>query len=263
MSETKVSLRYVTPVLMSFFVMSFCDLVGIGVDRVKLDFSLSNALAQLIPSAVFLWFFILSVPVGILQGRLGKRNVLNLGMLITAGGLFIPLIYYSFSSVLFAFALLGIGNTIVQVSANPLLVDVVPASKRSSFLSLSQFIKAVGSMIAPPLAGWTAAQFGDWKIIFIAFGLVSLLAVGWLALTPLEELKNLENRPTFRSSFRLLLNRYILMMVAGIFLVVGIDVGINAFSGQFLLDKFSSDRMLAESARSLYFLGKMEVQLCW
>jgi MFS transporter, FHS family, L-fucose permease len=257
MSETKVSLRYVTPVLMSFFVMSFCDLVGIGVDRVKLDFSLSNSLAQLIPSAVFLWFFILSVPVGILQGRLGKRNVLNLGMLITAGGLFIPFIYYSFSSVLFAFALLGIGNTIVQVSANPLLVDVVPANKRSSFLSLSQFIKAVGSMIAPPLAGWTAAQFGDWKIIFIAFGLVSLLAVGWLALTPLEESKISENRATFSSSFKLLLNRYILLMVAGIFLVVGIDVGINAFSGQFLLDKFSSDRMLAESARSLYFLGKM------
>jgi len=257
MSETKVSLRYVTPVLMSFFVMSFCDLVGIGVDRVKLDFSLSNTLAQLIPSAVFLWFFILSVPVGILQGRLGKRNVLNLGMLITAVGLFIPFIYYSFSSVLFAFALLGIGNTIVQVSANPLLVDVVPASKRSSFLSLSQFIKAVGSMIAPPLAGWTAAQFGDWKIIFIAFGVVSLLTVGWLALTPLEESKISENRATFSSSFRLLLNRYILMMVAGIFLVVGIDVGINAFSGQFLLDKFSSDRMLAESARSLYFFGKM------
>jgi MFS transporter, FHS family, L-fucose permease len=112
-------------------------------------------------------------------------------------------------------------------------------------------------MIAPPLAGWTAAQFGDWKIIFIAFGVVSLLAVGWLALTPLEESKILENRPTFRSSFKLLLNKYILMMVAGIFLVVGIDVGINAFSGQFLLDKFSSDRMLAESARSLYFLGKM------
>jgi MFS transporter, FHS family, L-fucose permease len=257
MAETKVSLRFVTPVLMSFFVMSFCDLVGIGVDRVKLDFSLSNALAQLIPSAVFLWFFILSVPVGILQGRLGKRNVLNLGMLITAAGLFVPFVYYSFSSALLAFALLGIGNTIVQVSANPLLVDVVPASKRSSFLSLSQFIKAVGSMIAPPLAGWTAAQFGDWKIIFIAFGLVSLLAVGWLALTPLEESKILENRPTFSSSFKLLLNRYILMMVAGIFLVVGIDVGINAFSGQFLLDKFSSDRMLAESARSLYFLGKM------
>lgn len=257
MSEKKISLRYVTPVLMSFFVMSFCDLVGIGVDRVKLDFSLSNTLAQLIPSAVFLWFFVLSVPVGILQDRLGKRNVLNLGMLITAAGLFIPFVVYSFSSVLFAFALLGIGNTVVQVSANPLLIDVVPATRRSSFLSFSQFIKAVGSMIAPPLAGWTAAQFGDWKIIFIVFGVVSLITTVWLALTPVKESKISEERATFSSSFRLLLNGYIFMMVAGIFLLVGIDVGINAFSGQFLLDKFSSDRIFAESARSIYFFGKM------
>ena len=28
MTTTKISLRFVSPVLMSFFVMSFCDLVG-------------------------------------------------------------------------------------------------------------------------------------------------------------------------------------------------------------------------------------------
>jgi len=257
MSTIKISLRFVTPVLMSFFVMSFCDLVGIGVDRVKLDFSLSNTLAQLIPSAVFLWFFILSVPVGILQDRFGKRKMLNLGMLITAAGLFVPFVYYSFSSALVAFTLLGIGNTIVQVSANPLLVDVVPAARRSSFLSLSQFIKAVGSMIAPPLAGWTAAQFGDWKLIFVAFGVVSLLSIFWLVLTPIAEVKSTEERATLSSSFQLLRNSYVLLMVLGIFLVVGIDVGINAFSGQFFLSKFSSDRLFAESARSIYFFGKM------
>ena len=32
----KINLTFVFPVLMSFFVMSFCDLVGIGVDRIKL-----------------------------------------------------------------------------------------------------------------------------------------------------------------------------------------------------------------------------------
>jgi fucose permease len=42
-----------------------------------------------------------------------------------------------------------------------------------------------------------------------------------------------------------------------IFLVVGIDVGINAISGQFLLAKFSSEQTVAESGRSLYFFGKM------
>ena len=146
----KLNFTYVIPVLVSFFVMSFCDLVGIGVDRVKVDFGLSNTLAQLIPSAVFVWFFILSVPVGILQDRIGKRNMVNIGMGITAIGLFIPFLFYTFTTVLFGFALLGIGNTIVQVSANPLLVDVVPSNRTSSFLSFSQFIKAIGSMIAAP-----------------------------------------------------------------------------------------------------------------
>ena len=257
MTKPTVSLKYVTPVLMSFFVMSFCDLVGIGVDRIKIDFSLSNTLAQLIPSAVFLWFFILSVPVGILQDRIGKRTVLNLGMGITAMGLFFPFFFYSFGMALLGFAMLGIGNTIVQVSANPLLVDVVPSNRRSSFLSFSQFVKSIGSMIAAPLAGWFALHFGDWKLVFLVYGLVSLLTVLWLYFTKIEETQNTEQRATFTSSFKLLGTGYISMMVFGIFLIVGIDVGINAFSGQFLLAKFGSAQTFAESGRSVYFFGKM------
>lgn len=251
------SLKFAAPVLMGFFVMSFCDLVGIGVDRVKLDFGISNTLAQLIPSAVFLWFFLLSVPVGILQDRWGKRNMLNLGMIITALGLIIPFFFYSFQVVLVGFALLGIGNTIVQVSANPLLVDVVPSNRRSSFLSFSQFIKAIGSMIAAPLAGWFAAKYGDWKILFLVFGVVSVLTVLWLSFTKIEETKNTEQRATFSSSFKLLGNSFIAIMVVSIFMVVGIDVGVNAVSGQFLLGKFGSEQVVAESARSFYFFGKM------
>lgn len=256
MSKT-LSFRFVAPVLMSFFVMSFCDLVGIGVDRIKLDFTLSNTLAQLIPSAVFLWFFVLSVPVGILQDRIGKRSVLNLGMGITALGLFLPFFFYSFGMALMGFVLLGIGNTIVQVSANPLLVDVVPTGRRSSFLSFSQFVKAIGSMIAAPLAGWFALQFGDWKLLFLVFGVVSVLSVIWLYFTPIDETRNTGKRATFGSSFQLLGTGYISMMVLGIFLVVGIDVGINAFSGQFMLAKFQSSQTFAESGRSVYFFGKM------
>lgn len=257
MSTSKISLKLVTPVLMSFFVASFCDLVGIGVDRVKLEFELSNTLAQLIPSAVFLWFFVLSVPVGVIQDRIGKRNMLNIGMIVTAIGLLLPYLIYSFAMVLGGFVLLGIGNTIVQVSANPLLVDVVPSNRRSSFLSLSQFVKAIGSMVAAPLAGLFAVRFGDWKILFIVYGVVSVLSVIWLAATKIEETKNTEERATFASSFKLLSNGFVAVMVACIFLIVGIDVGVNAISGQFLLTKFNSEQTFAESARSLYFFGKM------
>ena len=255
--EKKLHLKFVVPVLVSFFVMSFCDMVGIGVDRVKLAFNLSNTLAQLIPSAVFVWFFILSVPVGILQDRIGKRNMLNIGMCITAVGLFIPYLFFTFTTVLMGFALLGIGNTIVQVSANPLLVDVVPSNRTSSFLSFSQFVKAIGSMIAAPLAGWFALRFGDWKLLFIVFGVVSVLAVIWLASVKIEETRDLEKRATFGSSFKLLGSRFIAMMVVGIFLVVGIDVGINAVSGQFLHKTFDSPQSFYESGRVVYFFGRM------
>ncbi|MBA7571072.1 putative metabolite transport protein YjhB [subsurface metagenome] len=257
MVEKKVNIRKILPVFMAFFVMSFVDLVGISVDRVKIDFGLNNTLAQLIPSALFIWFFILSVPVGILQDRIGKRNMLNIGMLITAVALLLPFFFYSFGMVLTGFAFLGIGNTIVQVSANPLLVDVVPSNRRSSFLSFSQTVKTVGSILAAPLAGWFAITFGDWKMLYIVNGIISIVTILWLASVKIEESKNTEGRATVSSSFRLLNNRYMAMMVFGIFLLVGIDVGINTVSGQYLLAKFNSGQILAESGRSVYFLGKL------
>ena len=48
-------------------------------------------------------------------------------------------------------------------------------------------------MLAAPLAGWFALQFGDWKILFLVFGAVSLIAILWLASTKIEETKNKES----------------------------------------------------------------------
>ena len=244
------------PVLLSFFVMSFVDMVGIGVDRVKADMNLSSSVAQLIPSAAFLWFLLLSVPVGIVQSRIGKKVMLNAGMLITALGMLLPFFVYSFPMVLAGFALLGIGNTLVQVSANPLLVDVVPGTRASSFLSFSQFIKAIGSMIAPPLAGYLAARFGDWKLLFLVFGVVSVLSVLWLASVKIAETPSVI-KATPRTTFKLLGNRFVLIMVLSIFVVVGVDVGFNSNSGQFLMQRYGFLQEAAESGRSVYFLGRM------
>jgi MFS family permease len=204
MNTQKVNITKILPVLMAFFVMSFVDLVGIGVDRVSKDMNLSSTLAQLIPSAAFLWFLLLSVPVGIMQSRLGKRFMLNIGMGVTALGLLVPYFFYTFEMVLIGFALLGIGNTIVQVSANPLLVDVVPGNRTSSFLSFSQFVKAIGSMIGAPLAAILAARFGDWKLLFLVFGIVSILSALWLGSVRINEVKQAEVKATFASSFSLL-----------------------------------------------------------
>jgi FHS family L-fucose permease-like MFS transporter len=254
--KPKLNLYILLPVLLSFFVMSFVDLVGIGVDRVSDDFKLDPSKAQLIPSAAFLWFLLLSVPVGIAQSRIGKKVMLNIGMIITAAGMLVPILKYNFPLILIGFALLGIGNTIIQVSANPLLVDVVPGNRASSFLSFSQFIKAIGSMIAPPLATLLALKFGDWKILFLVFGMVSIISVIWLAAVKVEETPS-EVKATLGSSLRLLGNGFVLMMVLSIFIVVGVDVGFNTNSGQFLMHRYGFLQDAAASGRSIYFFGRM------
>ena len=126
MNESKIELRKVLPVFLSFIVMGFIDIIGVATGYVKQDFKLTDFTAQFLPMMVLLWFFVLSVPVGVLQDKYGKRLMLNTGMVIQAIGLGLPFIHYSFAMMFASFILLGVGNTIIQVSANPLLQDVTP-----------------------------------------------------------------------------------------------------------------------------------------
>ncbi len=255
--NNKVNLKHVLPVLLAFFVMSFVDLVGISVDRITVDMNLSATMAQLIPSAALLWFLVLSVPLGVLQSKIGKKRMLNIGILMTTLGLLVPFFFYTFSMVLIGFALMGIGNTILQVSANPLLVHVVPGNRATSFLSFSQFIKSVGSMLGAPLAALLAARFGDWKLLFLVFGIISIISVLWLGSVKIHETTEAESKSSLSSAFKLLGNTYIFLMVMSIFIVVGIDVGFNSHSGQYLMKVIGMEQVAAESGRSVYFFGKM------
>ncbi len=262
----KINLAVVIPVLLSFFVVSFIDLVGTGVDELRQDSNTPQYVLQLIPFVALIWFFLLSVPVGVWQDRAGKKKVLNYGILITVIGLVIPVLGNTLPVILLAFALLGIGNTILQVSANPLLVDVVPANRSSSFLSFSQFIKSLGSMVGPFFAGmlgpWLARLFGDdspgaWRYGLYAFALIAILSWAWLTLVKIKESKPDRSPATMNSCFKLLGNRFILLMVLGIFVVVGIDVAINSNIGTFLSGKLGVGDEAAKYAKSLYFLAKM------
>jgi fucose permease len=258
--------KIVLPVLLSFFVISFVDLVGTGVDELKQNSNTPEYLLQLIPFVAFIWFFLLSVPAGIWQAKIGKKRVLNVAILITTVGLFVPVLGNNLPVILVAFSLLGIGNTIMQVAANPLLVDVVSDKKASSFLSLSQFIKSVGSMIGPFVAaviGPLVANLfnyegaGTWRFGLYLFGIISLLSFFWLSVTKIEEKAVSEERVSISSCFKLLSNRYIALMVLGIFAVVGIDVALNSNIGTFLHLKIGVGEEMAKYGKSVYFFAKM------
>jgi fucose permease len=263
----QIKLQHFIPVLLSFFVMSFADLVGTGVDELKQSAETPRYILQLIPFVAFIWFFLLSVPAGIWQDRIGKKKALNWGILVTAIGLFVPIMGNTLPVILLAFSLLGIGNTIIQVSANPLLVDIVPTDKASSYMSFSQFLKSIGSMIGPFVAAVLGPKLailvgdnsgiGTWRYGLYLFGAIAFLSWVWLGSVKVEESKSDAVRATLASCFKLLNNRFVAMMVFGIFLVVGIDVAMNSNIGNFLEMKLGIDAETAKYGKSMYFFAKM------
>lgn len=254
--QQKSSLSKVLPVLFGFFIMGFVDVVGISTSYVQKDFNLSDAVANLLPMMVFLWFAVFSVPTGMLMNKIGRKNTVLLSMVITLAAMLVPLVAYDYVVVLIAFALLGIGNTILQVSLNPLVSNVVSAEKLTSRLTLGQFIKAIASFLGPIIAGFAAATLGNWKMLFPLFAGVTLISSLWLWFTPIPRDERVESTTSFGEAFGLLKDNAILLLFFGILFVVGADVGMNTATPKFLMERGGLPLEQAGLGTSTYFVAR-------
>jgi len=169
----------------------------------------------------------------------------------------VPFIHYSYLTAIIGFMILGIGNTILQVSANPLLLDVSSDESKAANLSLSQFIKASAAMLGPIIAAALVKFTGDWKLIFPIYAGISILSVIWLYSVKIEESKPDKKPATFRSVISLFKKRFVVIMILSTFLMVGFDVGINSNITNFLRTKFSISLESASLGISLYFASLM------
>lgn len=254
--QPKTSVLQLAPILFGFFIMGFVDVVGIATNYVKKDFGLSDTLSNLLPMAVFLWFLIFSVPTGMLMNKIGRKRTVQLSMLVTGIGLLVPMISYTLPVVLSAFALLGIGNTLLQVALNPLLTNVVSKDKLTSSLTTGQFIKAVSSFLGPIIAAYAGTQFGNWQALFPIFAAITVLSFLWLSATPLHEGGRNESTSTIAECFALLGDRRIFLYFAGILTLVGIDVGLNVSGPRLLMERTGMELEQAGYVASLYFVFK-------
>ena len=253
--ETKRSnLSRLLPIMFAFFTMGFVDMVGTATNYVKADFALSDTMANFLPSMVFLWFFFLSVPTGLLMNKIGKRKTVLLSLVVTALALVLPLCAYSYPVLLVSFCLLGIGNTLMQVSLNPLITCVVTGEKLASTLTFGQFIKAIASFIAPLIASWASVKFGNWLLlypIFLAFAVIATVYLGW---TKIEEEIPKDKSSGFLQCLRLLGDSSVLLLFLGIVAHVGIDVGVNTCAPKIIMERLALPLEKAGIATSIYFL---------
>ena len=253
----EISLRKILPVMFGFFIMGFVDIVGVSTSYVKNDFAgMNDTMVNLISLSCFLWFFLLSIPTGMLMNRIGRKKTVLLSFALHVAAMIVPLAAYDFTAVLIAFALIGIGNTLLQVSLNPLVTNVIAGDKLTGTLTLGQFVKAVSSFLGPIIAAAVTGSILGWKMIFPIYAAISLLALVWLWLTPIAEQKVASADISIGHTFSLLKDKYIVAFFIGILVLVGVDVGMGITFPKLLMERCNLPLTDAGMGNSVYFFAR-------
>lgn len=247
------------PILLGFFAMGFADIVGTVMNQVTAECQLSARVAGFLPSMIFIWFLLISVPAGLLLVRLGRRQTCILSLAVTAVAMFLGLaagasrvwIYFV------VFALLGIGNTILQAALPALLSNVTAPEKLTSRLTLGQFVKAICAALTPVFVKYASTSFGNWKLLFPVYGGLTVMAIVALLVIPIPREEKREGRgATFCGSLALLADPRVLVLALGVFASVAIDVGFNIAVPGILAERYQFTRDAAGMGPSVFFIAK-------
>ena len=178
-----------------FFMWGFMTVFNdILIPRFKEAFTLDYFQAMLVQFAFFgayfigsLIYFIISVTAGDPIAKIGYKNGVVIGLVISALGsaLFWPAATAtSYPMFLAALFVVGLGFAMLQIAANPYVTILGPERTASSRLNLAQGFNSLGTTIGPLIGGWlifeyfakTGANGADSvKVPYLIFSLVFLV----------------------------------------------------------------------------------------
>ena len=257
---------------MIFLAMGLIDSAGPMVSLAKDSFKISNTMASLLPMLAYIMYGLLSVPIGLLQDKKGKKFVLNLGLAIALSGLIVPIFsgmygrmvvdgssMMQFYKILMAILFLGAGGSILQVAGNPIMRDISEEGHYSKNLSFAQSIITIGSSMGFLLPVIMLHAFGlDWSILFPVFSCLVLISFVGLNLIKIKEKKFNEedHHASFKSCIKLLGNKYVFFMVFGLFIYCGVEICMSSHIPILLKEKFgiSVEKMGLLISWSLFYL---------
>jgi fucose permease len=232
------------PIFLAFLCMGFGDASGQLVSVVEKAFNISPFAASLVSFSGMIMFGVLSIPLGIIQSRVGKKKILLMGLLFFLLGALLPVVGFSFPVILLAVLLIGAGAAILQVSGQPMMRDVSPAGKFSRNLSFAQSVKAVGTLstsliifligtklmqhswFTVPAVDGTLYNAG-FRILFPVFAVILFITLVFIFPLKIKNKTDESVTPASGSScFKALKTPFIACMVIGIFLYCGAEASL-------------------------------------
>eukprot|EP00768_Dysnectes_brevis_P002892 gnl/Dysnectes_brevis/2110_a2448_1266.p1 GENE.gnl/Dysnectes_brevis/2110_a2448_1266~~gnl/Dysnectes_brevis/2110_a2448_1266.p1 ORF type:complete len:568 (-),score=179.56 gnl/Dysnectes_brevis/2110_a2448_1266:90-1793(-) len=131
-------------------------------------------------------YYIANASSGVIMGRMGDRGpvrVLQWGLIGSIGAYAFIVVSRTFSALLYARAILGVGHAACMANNNTLLRTLPRADTVSHTIALSVAVTAMGAVVAPTLGGFIADQVG-WRATYILLALLCLVQVAILRRVP-------------------------------------------------------------------------------
>ncbi len=192
--------RIVFPALvMLFFLWAFAhNLNPVLIAKLKSSFLLSDSQSTLVDSAFYMAYFVMSIPAGWMIQKWGYKKVIIMGLLLFAIGTlsFVPAATFNeYSFFLMALVLIGLGITILEAAANPLVTEISAPNERSMRLNLAQSFNGLGAGVAAALGGFLLlgeSNSGTSVVIvpFLCLGGFILLLAAIFRFLPIPEIVN-------------------------------------------------------------------------
>jgi MFS transporter, FHS family, L-fucose permease len=271
---------YVGPfitVAILFFIFGFITNLNMAlVPHLRNIFTLPYAWAMLAESAFFLAYFVFSSPTSMLIQSIGYKKTMVVSLFIQVVGclLFVPAAkMVSFPLFLTAVFVVGAGVTALQTAANPYVAILGPEHSAPVRLTLAQALNSLGGTLAPLVAGAyiltdpaklqsqaAVANTVRGPYIAIAAGLLILgFAVMFMHLPHITQTQ--EFRPGKQGdpvlSRSIWSYRHTVLAALGIFLYVGVEVGLASIAPNYFKNQGMDSLSKASFFVSLYWGGAL------
>jgi FHS family L-fucose permease-like MFS transporter len=239
-----------------FFFWGFVhNLDPILIPHLKKSFSLSTLQSSLVDSAVFIGYFVMALPAGLIMKKYGYKAGIITGLVLFAAGsfLFIPAANtQQYAFFLMALFIIACGLTILETAANPyaaLLGDPATATRRLNF---AQSFNGLAATLAPIIGariimtkGFSdeelnamsasarqialASEASTVKTPYFILGSIIVLIAVLFALVKLPEIQEEEEAVTGRNLFHAWQHKHLRWAVAAQFFYVGAQVCVFSF----------------------------------
>ncbi len=254
------SKNYLFPFILVTSLFFFWGLIHnldpILIAHLRKTFQLNTLQSSLVDSAVYIAYFLMAIPAGLVMKKYGYKSGIIFGLLLFAGGayLFVPAanthVYALFLGALFVIAS---GLTFLETAANPYATILGPEESSTQRLNLAQSFNGLAAALAPligkylilsenPVSNEQLASMSEEarkiyihseassvKLPFIILGSFILLVAIIFFFTKLPDIKDKEEAGGQKGFFHAFKHKHLSWAVIAQFFYVGAQVCVGSF----------------------------------